>query len=309
MIGLNNLAKVEGIKSNVDNAQVEFWAVTDENSTEMCQSMNGMRFYTNKENYFDRYWGETKKELTLMRVRVQGLVLGVNLPPIAHHIHCCRSTIRYVKTLEKGIKKEYNELELPKIKKEVKSLFGDEKLNKDVKKLFNKYLTDENVVIDENNPKPMYYSVDKDKIVINPKHKDFDRYNKKEALSHEIIHLIEKRNKLTDRIDIEKNLSKAQNEISLESEKYTKMFEDNRYADNMTLSDIFSSLTYDNIAGNVGHDFDYWYDIDNIKSELSANIMSAYLNNNTDTLNIIDSIKSLKNIKKEVIKKYDKYTR
>ena len=45
MIGLNNLAKVEGIRSNAnDNAQVEFWAVTDEHSTEMCQSMNMMRF-------------------------------------------------------------------------------------------------------------------------------------------------------------------------------------------------------------------------------------------------------------------------
>ena len=30
MIGLNNLAKVEGIKANTDDdAQVEFWAVTD----------------------------------------------------------------------------------------------------------------------------------------------------------------------------------------------------------------------------------------------------------------------------------------
>ena len=34
MIGLNNLAKVEGIRSNAnDNAQVEFWAVTDEHNT------------------------------------------------------------------------------------------------------------------------------------------------------------------------------------------------------------------------------------------------------------------------------------
>lgn len=75
MIGLNNLAKVEGIKEIAeDNSQVEFWAVTDENSTDMCQSMNGMRFYINKENEFDRYWGETKKELKLVRVKVKGLV-------------------------------------------------------------------------------------------------------------------------------------------------------------------------------------------------------------------------------------------
>lgn len=75
MIGLNNLAKVEGIKSIADdNAQVEFWAIIDESSTDMCQSMNGMRFYINKENSFDRYWGATKKELKLVMVKVKGLV-------------------------------------------------------------------------------------------------------------------------------------------------------------------------------------------------------------------------------------------
>lgn len=75
MIGINNLAKIEAIKAIADdNAQVEFWAVTDENSTEMCQSMNGLKFYINKENEFDRYWGATKKELKLVRVKVKGLV-------------------------------------------------------------------------------------------------------------------------------------------------------------------------------------------------------------------------------------------
>lgn len=75
MIELNNLAKVEGIKTiTEDNAQVEFWAVTDENSTQMCQSMNGLKFYINKENEFDRYWGATKKELKLVRVKIKGLV-------------------------------------------------------------------------------------------------------------------------------------------------------------------------------------------------------------------------------------------
>ena len=75
MIGLNNLAKVEGIKLNADDdAQVEFWAVTDGHSTEMCQSMNMMRFYINKENKFDRYWGNSKKDVKIMPVSVKGLV-------------------------------------------------------------------------------------------------------------------------------------------------------------------------------------------------------------------------------------------
>ena len=112
MIGLNNLAKVEGIRSNAnDNAQVEFWAVTDEHSTEMCQSMNMMRFYINKENKFDRYWGNSKKDIKLMPVRVKGLVPGINLPPIMYYWHWCRSTIRYVSPVEKQEKTEYNNVD------------------------------------------------------------------------------------------------------------------------------------------------------------------------------------------------------
>lgn len=84
LIGINNMAKVEGIKkeASLNDEQVRFIAITDEHSTPMCQSMNDMLFYINKENSFDRYWGETKAELKLVRVKVNGLVLGVNIPPI-----------------------------------------------------------------------------------------------------------------------------------------------------------------------------------------------------------------------------------
>lgn len=306
LIGLNNLAKVEGIKSLDNNAKVRFIAVTDESSTDMCQSMNNMEFYVDKENEFDRYWGETKKELRLVRVKVKGLVLGINLAPIMHHWHWCRSWIMYL-PVEKGKKIEYNDLDIPRISKEVKQILSNTSLNKNVKRLFDKYLTKENVIIDNNNKKPMYYSENKDKIIINPQHKDFVKYNLPEALSHEIIHMIEKRNKISLNIDMD--IMKAQSEIMLDDNKYIQTFKDNRYAKNMTLSDIFSSLTFDNISGKVGHDYDYWYDIDNIKSELSANILSAYINNNQDTLNIINQIKPLKEIKRKVVKEYDRYTR
>ena len=82
LVGLCNQAKIKGIEKEDSNAQVRFIAVTDSHSTDMCQSMNDMSFYINKENSFDRYWGETKAELKLVRVRANGLVLGVNLPPI-----------------------------------------------------------------------------------------------------------------------------------------------------------------------------------------------------------------------------------
>ena len=97
MIGLNNLAKVEGIKEvTEDNSKVRFIAVEDDKTTLMCDSLNNKEFYINKENIFDRYYGETQKELIVQRIRCNGLVLGLNLPPIQHHFHYCRSSITYL---------------------------------------------------------------------------------------------------------------------------------------------------------------------------------------------------------------------
>lgn len=97
MIGLNNLAKVEGIKEVAeDNSKVRFIAVEDDKTTLMCDSLNNQEFYINKENVFDRYYGETQKELTIQRIRCNGLVLGLNLPPIQHYFHYCRSSVTYL---------------------------------------------------------------------------------------------------------------------------------------------------------------------------------------------------------------------
>ena len=64
LIGLNNLSKVEGIKSVAeDNAKVKFIAVEDSVTTKMCQSLDGQEFYINKENVFDRYWRRNTKRI------------------------------------------------------------------------------------------------------------------------------------------------------------------------------------------------------------------------------------------------------
>ena len=95
LIGVNNLAKVEGIKEVDNNAQVRFIAVIDGKETNMCHSLDNQLFYIDKENTFNRYYGETQAELRMQRIRCKGLVLGLNLPPISHHFHWCRSTIIY----------------------------------------------------------------------------------------------------------------------------------------------------------------------------------------------------------------------
>lgn len=309
LIGLNNLAKVEGIKEIDNNAQVRFIAIIDGNETDMCHSLDGQVFYIDKENVFDRYYGETQKDLRIQRIKCKGLVVGLNLPPISHHFHWCRSTITYQVPVEKEEEIEYN-LDIPKISKEVKQILGDTKLNKNVERLFNIHLTKNNVIIDKDNSKPMHYDTKRDKIIINPNHKDFKYYDLQESLSHEIIHMIDIRNNISDKLNIDNELRRVRLSIDTDESKYIDMFNSEKYEDNMTLSDIFSAITNGKISGNYMHSSKYWLqDATRIEKELSANIMSAYLTNNQDTLNVINSIKSLKKIKEKVVKIYNDYTR
>lgn len=82
LIGMNNLAKSKGMFSIDKNAEVIFISDMCENVTDMCSNMNGMKFKVDGENEFDRYYGETQKELRWVRVKCYGLKLGINLPPI-----------------------------------------------------------------------------------------------------------------------------------------------------------------------------------------------------------------------------------
>ena len=310
MIGLNNLAKAEGLKEvTEDNSKVRFIAVEDDKTTLMCDSLNNQEFYIKKENVFDRYYGETQKELTVQRIRCNGLVLGLNLPPIQHHFHYCRSTIMYLPPVEKQEKTEYN-LDIPKISKDIKQVLSNTKLNSSVKRLFNKYLTGNNAKIDNNLNVPMRYSIDDDKIYINPNHSDFKYYDLSESLSHEIIHMIDIRNNISDKLNIDNELRRARLQIDIDKDKYIKMLSSSKYEDNMSIGDIFSAVTNGKITGNYGHDNNYWLkDNTRVEKELSANIMSAYLTNNKDTLYVIDNIQGLKEIKEKVVKLYNDYTK
>lgn len=309
LIGMNNLAKVEGIKKEDDTAKVKFIAIIDGKETDMCNSLNGQEFYINKENIFDRYYGETQKDLRIERIRCKSLVLGLNLPPISHHFHFCRSTIIYLPPVEKQEKIEYN-LDIPKISQEVKQILGNTKLNNKVKRLFNKYLTTDNTEINNNLDVPMRYSADKDKILINPNHQDFKYYDLSESLCHEIIHMIDIRNNITNSLNIDSELRRARFSIDADEEKYISLLSSNRYENNMTLSDIFSAVTNGKITGNIAHKKGYWLeDITRVEKEISANIMSAYLNGNKDTLKVLENIAGLKEIKEKVVKEYDKHAR
>ena len=198
MIGLNNLAKVEGIKTVDKNARVKFVSDKCDNVTPMCMNMDGMIFNVNDYNDFTRYIGISLKDIRQEKLHIFGLVQGINLPPINNFFHWCHSYIMYLPPVEKQGKTEYN-LDIPKISKDIKQVLSNTKLNPNVKRLFNKYLTSNNAKIDNNLNVPMRYSVSDDKIYINPNHSDFRYYDLSESLSHEIIHMIDIRNNISDK--------------------------------------------------------------------------------------------------------------
>lgn len=92
LIGINNMAKAEGIYSFDKNAKVKFYGIHDERQTEMCASLNGQVFYVHDWNEFKRY---SKSNDTVKTYKCFGLVLGLNLPPIDDNFHWCRSWITY----------------------------------------------------------------------------------------------------------------------------------------------------------------------------------------------------------------------
>ncbi len=77
MIGLNNQAKVEGIKEIDSNAKARFIAIIDGKETDMCHSLDRQTFFIDKENVFNRYYGETQKDLRIERIKCKGLVLRI----------------------------------------------------------------------------------------------------------------------------------------------------------------------------------------------------------------------------------------
>lgn len=266
---------------------------------------------------------------------IKNYQVGVTAPPFHANCRCCTApyfaddegqriardedgknyyidgNIKYddwkEKFVENSSKKMYNELDIPKISKEIKSLLKDYKLQSKVKKIFNQYLTDENIMIDKNNEKVMYYNIDKDKIIINPKHEDFKYYDLDESLTHEIAHMIAIRNNivLENQDFLQNQINLASIEIMNNKNKYYELFKNNEeYGKNMAISDIFSAITNNQIKGAFYHDSSRWKN-HNIKyNEIVANIMTAYITNNNYALELIEEIKPLNKIK-ELLEKYE----
>lgn len=65
------------------------------NVTKMCKNMHKMVFNLKGQNIFDRWYGESASDLKEVICDIDGLVLGINQPPITGHFHWCHSTLTY----------------------------------------------------------------------------------------------------------------------------------------------------------------------------------------------------------------------
>lgn len=70
--------------------KVQFIAVMDNDTTEMCESLDGQIFNIFGWNTYSRYSKEDDRNVIY---KTKGLVVGDNLPPITNGFHYCRSTI------------------------------------------------------------------------------------------------------------------------------------------------------------------------------------------------------------------------
>jgi hypothetical protein len=100
------------------------------NVTKMCKNMHKMVFNLKGQNIFDRWYGDNASDLKEVIVDIDGLVLGINLPPITGHFHWCHSTLTY--QIDEGLVDETSKklLEMNKTAQEqynrYKKYFGDE---------------------------------------------------------------------------------------------------------------------------------------------------------------------------------------
>lgn len=184
-------------------------------------------------------------------------------------------------------------------------------LNESTKALFDKYLTSENVVIDENYHLMLSYNRRIGKIIINPKYENWDKYDIVKSLTHEIVHFIDDNYGLLypNIMLFSEKMPEAGKIIMADRKKYEKLFGDGgKYEYNMSLSDIFSCLTDNKIKGAFRHADGYWAKTANKERELTADLLTEYIVDDVESLELIRGIEPLDDILKGLVDTYGRET-
>ena len=318
-IGINNEAKIEGIAREDNDAKVVFLGDLDGSETLMCHSLHRQEFYINRENEFDRYYGETQKTLSIQRIKCKGLVLGLNLPPISHHFHWCRSMVQYMPSSLDKENISNNEVEESDIADEIKTKFKQIIYNGNVinfeglpikyKDNFKKGLlsaeTNTKRILDGEYNKTDY-------ILTNEPHSKFipltnvikiNTSSKTSTLAHELFHKIDKKYKISNSKQLTsslekdfKNISLNKNDIIKEITKMDKNAFTRNKKDNIIfseeyrgLADIINGYSKGKIRLGYGHSKKYWEGTRNIEKETVAQFGRMYYENNNNVINVLEN--------------------
>lgn len=215
------------------------------------------------------------------------------------------SNIKYPEWKKKYVK---DDLEVPKAKEGIKSVIGKNEINDKTDDLLNEYINDENIEIENKSKKMLYYDPNKGKIILNPNSELWENYNPVKSIVHEVIHLIDDEEGIMySNLDIlSKNIPKAKKYIIKNKEKYINLFSDEgSYADNMSLSDIFSNITRNEIYGYYSHSNDYWNKQGNSEHELIAGLLTEYITDDKQSLKLIKEIEPLQEILERIVKSFE----
>ena len=178
--------------------------------------------------------------------------------------------------------------------------------SKKIIQIVDKYDKQGKIKIDYLNNKPFRYSKDEKKVKVNPNHPDFDSYNIREAIAHEISHMIDAKNNISKDNQLIQKIDNLEQILLKQKDKLNNILDSKRFEDNMFISDLFGGITKNQIRGEWSHPDKYWKNNNDRLSEIVSNIETIYLKKDKEAINLINSISEFKEIFKEVVKKYGK---
>lgn len=193
------------------------------------------------------------------------------------------------------------ELDIPKIiDKAIKD--NNQTINKKAEEFINNNLTENDVIQEKLDRGPFTYRKNDDKIVIDPNHEDIQYYDIDESIVHEIIHMKDIREKITDNnfMTLDEIVERAKVYIHNNYNYFYNYVQ--RYPENMAFGDIMSALSNGSLPVGIGHPQSYWKNDTIVINELAANLLSSEIVGNQAVDELLEEIPPLKKLREECMK-------
>lgn len=170
--------------------------------------------------------------------------------------------------------------------------------------------------MDESFDRPFCFLPAKRKVVINPTHEKFQEYDFSEAIAHETAHWLDysmRWSRAPSHIKEFDDAIRKAGEYVLHPEnrkKYEQLLAKD-FAENMSISDIFSNITLNQVVGDAGHSTSkYWLKSpENRRYELLGGFLTIYTIDDKAGEQIIKGIPALKSLYEKWVEKYAAFLR